>query len=193
MRNESLITRYKNIFIRAKNLIITPKKEWDSILKEKSDLNSILTSFTLPYLTIITVISFISKLFNLQKPDFTIALKSGILEFTSFFIGLLIIYYVIIKTIPNFFNNLKDPKSTAIKLTAYSSIVTYIIQIIVLLIPQVFVLWGISLYTFYIVWTALPQVGEMQNKDQRVVFTIILSLLVLFIPYLISVIFLRFT
>ncbi len=191
MQNDNLITRYKNLFVRGKNLIIAPGKEWDLIFKEESDLNNILTNFTLPYLTIITIISFLSQLFNLQKADFALALKSGLMEFSSFFIGLLIIYYIILKTIPNFYPDIKKTKSIAIKLTAYSSILTYLIQIIVLLIPQVFILWGISLYTFYIVWKALPMVGETENKDQRIIFTTILSLLVLFVPYLISVIFLR--
>ncbi len=190
--NDSLRSRYKNLFRRSKNLLITPKKEWESIFQEKGDFNKILTEFSLPFITIITIISFISALTTIQKPDFTIAIKSGLSEFTCYFIGLLVVYFITYKTIPGFFKSVQDSKLTAIKLTAYSSLVIYLIKILVLLIPQVYLLWIIACYTIFLVWTALPNAGKFENKDQRIVFTIILSLLLLSVPYLISVIFTKF-
>jgi len=193
--NNSLLNRYKSIFIRSRNLIISPKKEWSKIFKENDDFNKIISEFTLPYLAIITVISFISSLTNIQEPDFQSALKKGLSEFASLFFGLLLIYYIVVNIIPKFYKNTKSTnyKQLAIKITAYSYVALYILQILSLLIPQVIFLQILSVYAAYLIWIATKEIGDFESKDLRVVFTIIVSLLLLFVPFFISRIILQFS
>ena len=187
---ESLINRYKNIFIRSKNLLIAPQKEWVVIFSEKSELNKILSEFALPYVAIITLISFINSFTAHQNPDFTFALKNAIGQFTSYFGALMAIYYILVNSIPRFTQvpQKTNIKIAAAKITAYSMIVVFIIEIIVLLIPQfyLFQIGGLGLYTGYIVWIGIKHLGEFETKDLKIVLTIIITLLILLLPYMIS-------
>ncbi|MCW3789058.1 Yip1 family protein [Plebeiibacterium sediminum] len=192
---QSLITRYKNIFIRTKNLIISPQNEWETIHNEKSDFNKILSEFALPYLAVITLISFINSIMAHQDPDFTFALKNAIGQFTAFFLTLFISYYILIKIIPQFAKTPKTAqvKDIAIKTVAYSMVVIFILRITTLLIPQIYFLQIAGLYTAFLVWHSTKHIGEFENKDFRIVLTIIISLLILFLPYLLWVMFIRFS
>ncbi len=192
---QSLITRYKNIFIRTKNLIISPQNEWETIHNEKSDFNKILSEFALPYLAVITLISFINSIMAHQDPDFTFALKNAIGQFTAFFLTLFISYYILIKIIPQFAKTPKTAqvKDIAIKTVAYSMVVIFILRITTLLIPQIYFLQIAGLYTAFLVWHSTKHIGVFENKDFRIVLTIIISLLILFLPYLLWVMFIRFS
>ncbi len=193
--NTNILSNYKHLFQRSKNLLISPIKEWKVIFDEKLDFNKIISDFTLPYIAVITLIVFLGSLSTHQTIDFTLALKTAVAKFSALFIGLLLSYFITLKTIPGF---IQKPKSNnikliAIKITAYSSIILYLIQITIALIPQLYFLIGISLYTGYLVWLATDFIGEFETKDLRIVFTIIVSLLLLLIPYLISIIFIQFS
>ncbi|MCW3805970.1 YIP1 family protein [Plebeiibacterium marinum] len=187
---ESIINRYKNIFLRTKNLLITPQKEWVVIFSEKSDFNKILSEFALPYIAIITLIAFVNSFTAHQDPDFTFALKNAIAQFTSYFGALVAIYYILINSIPRFAQISKkaDIKELSVKITAYSMVVVFLIEILVLLIPQfyLFQIGGLGLYTGYIVWVGLNYLGDFETKDLKIVLTIIITLLILLLPYMIS-------
>ncbi|TLX75174.1 DUF1282 domain-containing protein [Labilibacter sediminis] len=194
-KEESLAGKYKNIFIRSKNLIVSPKQEWLLIYQEKSDLNSILSSYNLPYIGALAFISFLSILTAHQGHSFELALKHGISQFSSFFFGLFICYFITYKIIPQFVlkPNGKNIKLLAFKLTAYSSIFLYLVKISTYLIPQIYYLQAIGIYVAYLVWKGTKNIGEFESKDLRVVFTIIVTTLLLFIPYVISYFLMRFT
>ncbi len=194
-QQQSLINRYKNIFIRTKNLIISPQSEWEAIHSEKSDFNKILSEFALPYLAIITLISFINAIMAHQDPDFTFALKNAIGQFTAFFLTLIITYFILIKIIPQFAKTQKSAqvKDIAIKTVAYSMVVILILRITTLLIPQIYFLQIAGLYTAFLVWHATKHIGNFESKDFRIVLTIIITLLILFLPYLLWVMFIRFS
>lgn len=65
-KQESLGEKYKKLLVRTKNLLIAPKQEWDSIHKEKSDINNILSDYVLPYLATLSLITFISYIASHQ-------------------------------------------------------------------------------------------------------------------------------
>lgn len=192
-KQENLTSRYRNIFTRSKNLIALPKQEWISIYREKTDINSILSSYNLPYIAILSLVTFISFLATHQDLPFETALKHAISQFSSFFFGLYICYFMTIKIIPQFIQktNNQNIKLLAFKLTAYSSILLYLVKITTALIPQIYYLQIIGIYVGYIVWTGTKGIGKFETKDLRVVFTIIVTSLLIFIPYIISYLFIR--
>ncbi len=194
-QQQSLISKYKNIFVRTKKIIVSPQKEWDSIFAEKTDFNQVLSDFLLPYLAIITFITFINSITGHQNTDFAFAIKNALGQFTSYFLALFIIYYLLIQIIPQFAKTEKTDslKNIAIKTTAYSMVIVFILKILTLLIPQIYFLQIANLYTGYLVWHSTKFIGKFENKDFRIVLTIIITLLILFLPYLLSVIFFRLT
>ncbi len=182
---ESMRSKYRNLFIRTKNLIISPKEEWETIYKEKSDMNGILANYILPYLGAMALLSFVSYMAVHIGYPFEAALKNSILLFTSFFFGLYITYFITLNIIPKFtlktYGN--DVKILAYKITAYSSIILYLVKITTDLIPQIYFLQILGLYLGYMVWLGSNEIGKFESTDIRVVFTIIVSVLLLFVPY----------
>ncbi|GAF04153.1 Yip1 family protein [Saccharicrinis fermentans] len=192
-KQESLGEKYKKLLVRTKNLLIAPKQEWDSIHKEKSDINNILSDYVLPYLATLSLITFISYIASHQGYPFETALKKALSQFASFFFGLYISHFIILKIIPKFTLNTfsNNLKLLSFKISAYNSIILYLIVIITSLIPQIYFLQFIGIYTIYLVWLATKGMGEFESRDLRVVFTIIVSLLLMFVPYFISIIFIE--
>ncbi len=183
---ESLRTKYKSLFIRTKNLVITPKKEWNNIYEENSDINSILSGYILPYIGVLALVSFISHL-NLHSDSdkYITALKQALAMFSALFFGLYITYYITKQIMPKFTvnSNEKDLNIYAFKLIAYSSVILYLIQLIVAFIPELFFFQALSLYTGYIVWKGSEYIGRFESNEQRITFSAIVGILLLFVPY----------
>ncbi len=182
---ESMSLKYRNLFIRTKNLIVSPKEEWEIIYEEKSDMNLILANYILPYIGALSLVSFVSYIAARSGYPFEPALKHAIVLFASFFIGLYVTYFITLKIIPKFtlktYGN--DIKILAYKITAYSSIILYLVKITTALIPQIYFLQILGLYIGYIVWQGSNEVGKFESTDLRIVFTVIVSVLILFVPY----------
>ncbi|WP_075590492.1 Yip1 family protein [Labilibacter marinus] len=197
-KQESMAEKYKLLFSRTRNLIVSPKSEWSSIHAEKSDLNSILGNYILPYIGVLTLLTFVGYITSHQGYDqgydFAPALKYALADFTALFGGLYITYFITLNILPKFTVkiNASDLKSLSFKICAYSSIVLYLVKMVVTLVPQASYLLALTIYTGYIVWLGTKEIGEFESKDLRVVFTIIVSALLLFIPYFISNLFIRF-
>ncbi|WP_430937160.1 Yip1 family protein [Saccharicrinis sp. 156] len=192
-KQESLTEKYKSLFVRTKNLIVSPKQEWKAIHNETSDINIILSNYVLPYMAVLSLITFVSYIGSHQGYPFETALKRALSQFASFFFGLYISYFIVLKIIPKFTVRTyhKNLKLLAFKIAAYNSIILYLIVIATALIPQIYFLQIIGIYTAYLVWIATHGIGKFESHDLRVVFTVIVSLLLMFVPYFISVIFIE--
>jgi len=193
-KQQSLSSQYKNLFIRTKNLIISPKNEWKVIFSEKSDINNILANYVLPYIGALSLITFISYMASHQNYPYESALKHALSQFSSFFFGLYISYFITLNIIPKFTlqTNTQNIKLLAYKIIAYCSTILYLIKIVVALIPQIYYLMILGGYVIYLVWLATKDMGQFETRDLRVVFTVIVSTLLLFVPYFISVLFMKF-
>ncbi|SMO78390.1 hypothetical protein SAMN06265379_107159 [Saccharicrinis carchari] len=191
---ESMSAKYRDLFVRTKNLIVTPKQEWQAIFNEKSDANMILANYVLPYIGALSLLSFVSHLASHSSYPFESALKQAVLLFTSFFLGLYVTYFITIKLIPKFTvkTYASDIKILAYKLTAYSSLILYLVKISTALIPQIYFLHILGLYVAYLVWLGSGKLGEFESIDLRIVFSIIVSVLLLFVPYFLLRIFVNF-
>jgi hypothetical protein len=194
-KQEKLSERYRNLYSRSKKLILSPQQEWSIIFKEKNDINTILATFIFPYIALITAFSFSSYLLSNKEIPYTIALKQATFQFTSLFLSLLVTYFITYKIIPKFVvktasNNIK---LLAFKLAAYSSVIIYLVKILSFLIPQTTIIYLLSFYTGYLVWSGTKHIGKFENKDVQIVFTVIVSTLLLFTPFMIIKALLQFS
>jgi hypothetical protein len=194
-KQEKLSNRYKNLLTRSKKLILSPNPEWNVIFKEKNDINTIISTFSLPFIAVITALSFISFLLFHQELPYTIALKHATFQFTGFFIGLLVTYYITYNIIPKFVlkTTSKSVKLFAFKLAAYSSVIIYLIKIVSFLSPQTIIINILSLYAGYLVWLGTKHIGKFENKDTQITFTAIVTILLLVTPYMIIKVLLQFS
>src|SRR5690554_3216061 len=76
---------YRNLMHRVKNLVLQPRSEWTTVRGERKNLNEVLSEFSLPLISLVTLATFLNILVNHQGFNFELALKHAALIFTSLF------------------------------------------------------------------------------------------------------------
>jgi len=186
--SQTLRVLYRNLFSRLKDLIANPGRAWRSILPEQVQVNEILARFNLPLIGAYTAATFIGYLIYHQGLSFDYALKHAIFAFSSCFFGLYLAWFILIKLLPAL--QLNESKEDIFKLTAYPSLVIYLIGIINNLFPETYFFGFLQLYAGYIIWEGL---GLMNygNKDSRMLQTIVITVILLALPFIIGKILFR--
>jgi len=183
----SLMGMYRNLITRLKALIITPRKEWEVIGREKMSFNEILGQFNLPLIGFYTAAVFVGYLLSQNGLNFEIALKKAVFTFSSYFFGLYIAYYILLKVMELFRQEVD--KGMVFKLVAYPSVVMYLVGIVSALFPETFFIgYVINLYLVYLVWLGIGQTPT-STKEAHVWQTVLFSFVILTIPMLIEKLF----
>ncbi len=188
---ENIIHKYKSLIYRTKEILINGDKEWKVIFSEKKENNDVLSDHTLPYLFIITLITFVSYITNHTGYLFGLALIDAVRSFASYFIALFLIYILTRKILTSFVEKpiSKNINLLSFKLVSYGFTIMFLSEIISLLIPQLYFIKFANILTFLIVWQGAGTIGKYEKIDYQVVLTIIISLLIIFMPYLLVLIF----
>jgi hypothetical protein len=179
---------YRNLALRLRNLLVKPNEEWQIINGESTTLNDMLSGFSLPLIGLATLLTFISFLVNQQALIFELALKQALLIFTALFGGLLLSFYMISKFLK--VSRTPDFKETAAKLVVYSSAPLYVVLIIGTLVPEIFFIHILSVYSFYLCWVGIQYLTSLKG-DKKMIFSFLLGSSVLLIPFLIRLLLLN--
>lgn len=174
---------YIQLFVRVKNIILSPSTEWKKILNENLDLNQILSIYILPLIGICTLTSFISYLINLQEINFELALKYALITFTSLFGGIYL-SYLIIGRILHYFQIIAT-KSIIFSIIAYSSTPLLLITILVSIVPELVLLYLASFYAYYIIWQGIKSFPGMK-PDSALTISIIITFIIHFLPFFVQ-------
>jgi len=170
---------YRNLFNRIKDLLVKPAKAWEIILSERSSINDVLMTFSLPLIGAYSLAIFLGYLFGHQELDFTSALKFAVFIFSACFFGLYMSYFILLKLIP--VESMKSDKELAFKMIAYSSLPIYLLGIVTALIPQTFFFFFLVIYAAYIIWEGLKVLQV--DVEKRGWQTVVVSIMVLLMPY----------
>ncbi len=185
---QTLRVLYKNLFSRLKDLILNPGKAWTSILTEQVQVNDVLAQFSLPLIGAYTAATFIGYLFFHQGLSFDLALRDALFAFSSCFFGLYLAWFLLIKLLPAL--QLNASKENIFKLVAYPSLVIYLIGTVNNLVPQTYFFGFLHLYAGYIIWEGLGLLIP-DNKDSRILLTIVITIAILVLPFVIGKILFR--
>lgn len=173
------------IIERVKNIIIKPHEEWKLIKNEETSNNHIVLTYLLPLMAINLVATIIgSSLFSFKffyANTMTYTIFSAILGLLILLIILYSISYVIKALAPSF--GFQTEYSSAFKWMAYSMTPNLIVGIVVGLLPMLYMLGILGLYSFYVLWVGMEELFEIQ-KDKKIGFYIV-SVLILLAEYLI--------
>ncbi len=171
---------------RAKNIILSPAKEWDTISGEQPDTPSILTGYVLPLAAAAALAAFIGYGligFNwgfglrLKGFDWGIyqALTVLVMAFVSVFVGALVIDALA----PNFGSEKNMGRS--VQLVAYSYTPAWIGGLLSI-IPAIAMIGSLAgLYGLYLLFIGLPKLKKTPADKQAGYF--IVSLVVLIVIY----------
>jgi len=168
------------IINRTKNLIIKPEEEWKVIEAEQTKASSVFTNFVLPYLILNFIASILGSSLFAGRILFYNPLSYGIATaFTSFLVYVIVLFVtpVIIKALASSFGTEVD-KDKAFKLVAYSFVPSYVIGILVGLLPLLSVLGILGLYSLYILWHGFGALLHTP-EDKKVGFYIVSILIII--------------
>jgi len=173
-----------NLIDRVKNILITPKTEWDVIDNETATPQSLLMGYVLPLAIISAVGPLLTGFLFPGVFGLSFFLVTAIIAFVSTVLGYYISVYIVDLLAPNFGSE-KDLNKSA-QLVAYSGTPSYVAGLLGF-IPVIggllkFAAWIYSVYIMYI------GVGPLKNtpEDKKVIYLLVAFLVMIGVTLIIS-------
>lgn len=177
-------TKILTIFKHTWGLMMSTASTWDAIRTELKSENSTFKSFVLPWTIIISlVVAVFSALYSTQKvieTGFIMGFVTAIAIIGSYYISRSLAFSFFRKNHSDLFS-----KSDISKIVAHSFTVVYLTKIVASIIPSLFFLQILNVYTVYIVWEGCRVFFNI-NEDERGKSMLLISLCVIFMPSIIS-------
>lgn len=173
----------KTLFIRLKNLVLFTNKEWKNIAEEEREGKDVINQFSLPLIGFLTLASFIGSLFNNQGFDFQTALKLSLTNFLSAYGSIYLAMLLINLAKPMF--HLQTVSSKTLAFVGYAYALYFAIEILTNLFPEFYLLRILIIYTVFIIWEGVIPMFKVK-EEQRTGFTLLSSLIILLIPFLLD-------
>jgi hypothetical protein len=168
-----------NLVDRAKNIIVTPKTEWEVIANEPADMGSILTGYVIPMALIPFVASIIGSL--IFSGHFLIGLSGGIVILISSVVGVLLTAFIV-NTLASSFGSEQD-LGRAMQLVAYGYTPSWVGGILAIIPPLAPLGMLFGLYGIYLMYLGFPH--TMKTPQDKVVVYMIVTFVVMFVIYMV--------
>ena len=170
-----------NLVERAKNIIVTPKTEWDAVSAEEPNIQQILLGYVLPLALIPTIAVIIGwgmiGIFGFTS--FTYGIAMGLVQLINAFLSVLVTGFVIDLLAPSFGS--QKNMGRAVQLVAYSMTPIWIAGILNIL-PSIGWLAGlIGLYGLYLMYLGLAPL--MKPPEDKKVGYLVVSIIILIVVY----------
>lgn len=176
-----------NLVERAKNIIVTPKTEWDAISAEEPNIQQILLGYVLPLALIPTIATIIGwgmiGIFGFTS--FTYGIAMGLVQLINAFLSVLVAGFVIDLLAPSFGS--QKNMGRAVQLVAYSMTPIWIAGILNIL-PTIGWLAGlIGLYGLYLMYLGLAPLMKTP-EDKKVGYLVVSIIILIFVYFVIAAI-----
>jgi len=170
-----------NLVERAKNIIVTPKTEWDAVSAEEPNIQQILLGYVLPLALIPTIAVIIGwgviGIFGFTS--FTYGIAMGLVQLINAFLSVIVTGFVIDLLAPSFGS--QKNMGRAVQLVAYSMTPVWIAGILNIL-PSIGWLAGLlGLYGLYLMYLGLTPL--MKTPEDKKVGYLIVSIIILLVVY----------
>lgn len=174
-----------NLIQRAKNILLTPKTEWNVVAGETATLGSLLTGYVLPLSLIPAAASVVGGLiFSRGMFGVGFLIATAVIGIVAAILGFVISSYVVDAFAPTF----KSEKNlgASAQLMAYSGTAIWVAGIlnIIPFLGWIVVLAGV-VYAIYLMYLGIGPVKKTP-EDQRVIYVIISILVYWVITWVIS-------
>ncbi|WP_073398915.1 YIP1 family protein [Bacteroides luti] len=189
---------YNNLFKKVMLLISSPAKAWEEISLEE-DKRKGLATFVYPMIGLCGMAVFASVfLYNIGSEDLTknqlfqLAMTKCCGVFVALFIG----YFLAAKTVSKMARSMFGVDcdlAKAEQIVGYAMVVPFVLKIIVEIVPAFLILKLIfQFYIIYIIWEGARVLLKM-NENKSTWFSIFSSLVIIFCPIIIELIFNKLT
>ncbi|UCH65104.1 MAG: YIP1 family protein [Ignavibacterium sp.] len=170
-----------NLFERVKNIIVSPKTEWDAIGNEEPNVQDILFKYVIPLALIPTIAIIIGYgligIYGFRSIDYGLAM--ALVQILNAIISVFLAAFVIDALAPSFAS--QKNMGRAVQLVAYSMTPAWVGGIFNL-VPAIAWLGSLfGLYGLYLLFVGLSP--QMKTPEDKKVPYIIVSIIVLIIVY----------
>lgn len=170
-----------NLVERAKNIILTPKTEWEAVVAEEPNIQQILLGYVLPLALIPTIATIIGwgviGMFGFTS--FTYGIAMGLVQIINAFLSVIITGFVIDALAPSFGS--QKNMGRAVQLVAYSMTPIWLAGILNIL-PTIGWLAGlIGLYGLFLLYLGLAPL--MKTPEDKKVGYLVVSIIILIVVY----------
>jgi hypothetical protein len=161
---------------RAKNIILTPSREWEVIDGEVETIGSIYRQHVLPLAAIPAVAGLIgATLFGYSafgfsyRPSIGAAAATAVFQYGAVLIGVFVLALIIDALAPHF--GATPNRTQAFKVAAYSATASWVAGIFNIL-PALSFLSILGLYSLYLLYLGLPKLMRAP-KDKAMTYTLV--------------------
>ncbi len=162
-----------NLIERAKNILLTPKTEWDAVNNETPDTTKILTNYVVPLVAIGALASFIGwgfigrsysyGFFKVKIVGVEFGIRYGLIALVAGIAGTFLMAAVVDALAPTFKSEKNFGKS--FQLAAYSYTPGWVAAVLNI-IPALGVLASLAgLYGLYLLYVGLPKLKKTPNEQ----------------------------
>jgi hypothetical protein len=175
-----------NLVNRIKNILLSPKQEWQVIDDEATSVGGLYIGYIVPLAAIGPVASSIGMaVFGISVPvlgtyrvPIDAAVRQGITQYVLALVGVFVLALIIDELAPYFRG--QENRYQALKVAAYSSTAVWIVGIVGL-IPTLSILWPLGLYSLYLLSLGLPVLMKVpQDKAMGYTVAVIICAVLLF-------------
>ena len=168
---------------RAKNMIVTPKTEWDVAAAETTAPKDVVTGYVLPLAAVYAVASFIGSAMMMGflggMSGMAFALVGAVIGLVMAVVGVLILAVIIDALAPTFGGQKSFPQAVKVAAYSYTPVWVFGIATIIPVLGWLFVLLGV-LYALYLLYLGLPRLMKApQDKSVGYVVVVVLAAIVL--------------
>ena len=174
----------KNIFVRTWGLMMSTTATWEDIAEENCKENDPFLRFVLPWIAFST---FIILIFDALYAEVKF-IEIGFVHAFINVIALLGAYYFTLAITSSFLKKNMSGIYSVIKvekIVAYSFSVIYVLKVVAAVIPSLFFLQILDVYTVYIVWEGCRVIFNI-DEDERGKIMLFISLSIIFTPMFIK-------
>jgi len=184
--------RARDIFIRVKNILLSPSTEWQVIAAEASSARTIYLHYVAPLVGIGVLATFLGQtlvgvplpLFGTVRLSTAAAVANAVVTFGLSFLGVFLIALIVDALAPTFGGE-KDPLAS-LKITAYSYTPAWVAAVLNL-IPVLGILALLAaFYGLYLLYLGLPALMH-SPKDRAVGYTVVTVLCAIVLGVVIAV------
>jgi len=170
-----------NLVERAKNIILTPKMEWEAVANEEPNIQQILLSYVLPLALIPTIASIIGwglvGIFGFTS--FTYGIAMGLVQLITALLSVVLVGFVVDALAPSFGS--QKNLGRAIQLVAYSMTPIWIAGILNILPTLSWLAGLIGLYGLFLMYLGLSPL--MKTAEDKKIGYIVVSIIILIVIY----------
>lgn len=173
----------ENIVSRSWGLMMSTSQTWEGIKAENSNRSAFKTYYV-PFMLVCVSVVLVFKMLYADSDRIQTALVYAVLTVLSYMGAFFFTRYLTTRFI-KVNHPTKNDASIIEKIISYSFAVVFVLKIVTTIIPSLFFLQILNIYTVYLVWEGCRVMFDM-DEDERGKIMLIIGLSAMFVPALIS-------